>query len=611
MPLSGWLLLSAVLPLPAAAALSGDTHAMLLALTVLLLLVIVLSLYNRKLLHNNKAADSEQQVLKNLLDQSAEFIAVLDSNLEPTYLNPAFSSVIPAQQYPLAVFKDEEGDVLLLSEIARQPHWQGEAWLQLTQNEKRMPIALTMTHHQDSGSYLLTGRDISSCKRKQTEQDADYIYDTDTGLFTPLLLNQFIQTSIHSTTSRQPQFAIFLIKYNQVLSYMAAAPQGKVPDVIRSLSAQLKQYSSKGAVVARYNTDTLAILIPAHLCSTQIEVNLNRLAQKILLAADQAAQEFKQSALQSYIGISIYPLDGATPAMLLSSASTAICNAARLGRSNMQFANSRYQLKAPEYLTLEAELLKAQDNDEFDVYYQPRLSIGSNRVVGYEALLRWHNPKRGILAPQYFLNIADDTGQVVALDKLVFRKCCQQLNHWQQTGISRGRISINISTLSFRQQDFVSTLQQQLEESQLTAELFELELHEDIFLQPDSTINTTLQQLITLGFHLTLDNFGQGVSSLSVLREYPLHSLKIAQSFIRDMEHNEQQRNITASLIRLASYLQIDVIATGIENEMQAYLLHVMGCDILQGHLFSKALPASEVPALLARENRLLRKEVS
>src|SRR5690606_23114057 len=161
------------------------------------------------------------------------------------------------------------------------------------------------------------------------------------------------------------------------------------------------------------------------------------------------------------------------------------------------FANSRYQLKAPEYLTLEAELLKAQDNDEFDVYYQPRLSIGSNRVVGYEALLRWHNPKRGILAPQYFLNIADDTGQVVALDKLVFRKCCQQLNHWQQTGISRGRISINISTLSFRQQDFVSTLQQQLEESQLTAELFELEMHEDIFLQPDSTINTTLQQLIT------------------------------------------------------------------------------------------------------------------
>jgi len=171
MPLSGWLLLSAVLPLPAAAALSGDTHAMLLALTVLLLLVIVLSLYSRKLLHNSKAADSEQQVLKNLLDQSAEFIAVLDSNLEPTYLNPAFSSVIPAQQYPLAVFKDEESDVLLLNEIARQPHWQGEAWLQLTQNEKRMPIALTMTHHQDSGSYLLTGRDkavVSESKPNKT-----------------------------------------------------------------------------------------------------------------------------------------------------------------------------------------------------------------------------------------------------------------------------------------------------------------------------------------------------------------------------------------------------------------------------------------------------------
>lgn len=187
MLLSGLLLSSAVVPLPATAALSGDTRTMLLALVVLLLLVIVLSLYNRKLLQSNKAADSEQQALKNLLDQSAEFIAILDSNLQPTYLNPAFSSVIPAQQYPLAVFKDEESDVLLLAEIAPQPHWQGEAWLQLTQNERRTPVALTMTRHQDNGSYLLTGRDISNCKRKQTEQDADYIYDADTGLFTPLL----------------------------------------------------------------------------------------------------------------------------------------------------------------------------------------------------------------------------------------------------------------------------------------------------------------------------------------------------------------------------------------------------------------------------------------
>lgn len=608
---SGWLLMSAALPLPAIAASNNDTNTMLVALAVLLLLVIVISIYNRKLQLKQKVAETEFNTLKNLLEQSYEFIAVLNSKLELTYINPAFSSVIPYQESLSSLFKDEKSDVLLLPEIAKQAYWEGEAWLKLTNDEKRMPITLTLSYHLDSDRYLFAARDNSIKKQQLSGQDSDYIYDSETGLYTPLVLNQFIQTAINSTTSNQPQFAVFLIKYNQVLSYVAATPQGKLHDVIRSLSVQLKQYSAQGAVVARYNTDTLAILIPSHLCSNHIEVNLNRLAQNILQTAKQAAQQFEQSALKSYVGISIYPLDGATPTILLNSAATAICNAARLGRSNMQFANSRYQLKAPEYQTLEAELLKAQANDEFEVYYQPRLSIGSNRVIGYEALLRWHNPKRGILAPQYFLNVADDTGQVIALDKLVFRKCCQQLKHWQQSGISRGRISINISDQSFQQPDFVSTLQQQLEESQLTAELFELELHEDIFLQADSTLIATLQQLITLGFHLTLDNFGQGVSSLSVLRDYPLHSLKIAQSFIRDMEHNEQQRNITASLIRLASYFQLDVIATGIENEMQAYLLHVMGCDILQGHLFSKALPASEVPALLARENRLLRKEVS
>lgn len=607
MPLSGWLLLSAVLPLPATAALSGNTHILLLALAVLVLLVVIISLYNRKLSRRNKVFAAEQQRLKSLLQQSADFIAILDNNLQPTYLSPAFLSTT---RLP-AVYKDEKNDVLLLGEITRRPYWQGEAWLQLPQSETRTPLALTVTYHHNSDSYLLTGRDISTRKRQQSEHDARHIYDIDTGLFSPLLLNQFIQTAINSTTSRQPQFAIFLIKLNQVLSYTVTTPQNKMPEVIRCLSARLQQYSSKGAVIARYNADTLAMLVPAHLCSGQVEVNLNRLAQNILLQAHDAAQQFDQSALQTYIGISIYPSDGATPALLLNNAATAICNGARLGHSNKQFANSDYQLKMPEYLALEAELLKAQSNDEFDVYYQPRLSIGSNRVVGYEALLRWHNPKRGTLAPQYFLHVANDTGQIVALDQLVFHKCCQQLNHWRQAGINRGRVSLNISTLSFFQQDFVKTLQQQLEEHQLSANLFELELHEDIFVQPDSAVNTTLQQLITLGFHLTLDNFGHGVSSLTVLREYPLHSLKIAQSFIRDMEHNEQQRNITASLIRLASYLQLDVIATGIENEMQAYLLHVMGCDILQGHLFSKALPASEIPALLARENRLLRKEAS
>ena len=145
----------------------------------------------------------------------------------------------------------------------------------------------------------------------------------------------------------------------------------------------------------------------------------------------------------------------------------------------------------------------------------------------------------------------------------------------------------------------------------LSAEAFELELHEDALLQQDAISQSNLQQLAAQGFHLTLDNFGEGISSLSALRRHTLHSLKIAQSYIKDMEHNEQQRNITASLIRLASYLQLDVIASGIENEMQAYLLHVMGCDILQGHLFSKAIPAADIPALLAKENRLLRNAVS
>lgn len=437
------------------------------------------------------------------------------------------------------------------------------------------------------------------------------IRDNQTKLFTPELLLEYLQSFINFSNERQPKFALLMLKFNQLFASDSAKPLTLLANVIEQLSAQLTATLDQNYIIAKYNADTFAIVVPPHMCNAQLEIALNRLAHRLLPLPEHLNIADAKVALQSLIGISIYPLDGTTPPELIFAAQHAMQRAAKMGNNNLQFADTALQQRIFEYQTLEAELDKALRKNEVDVYYQPRISIGSNRVVGYEALLRWHSPKRGVLLPKHFLNVADETGLVIRLDQLAFKTCCAQLQQWQYTGINRGRISLNIASLSFTQADFVFYLMQQLEQHALDAAQFELELHEDILLQADAATTNKLKQLAELGFHLTLDNFGVGVSSLSMLRNTPLHSIKIAASYIKHIEHNEQQRNITASLIRLASYLQLDVIATGIENEMQAYLLHVMGCDILQGHLFSQALPASEIPDLLARENRLLRKEVS
>jgi EAL domain-containing protein (putative c-di-GMP-specific phosphodiesterase class I)/GGDEF domain-containing protein len=616
MPPLCWLLFAVLIAAPASA--NTDTNIGWfwgLPISFLLLLVAGLSLYSLKLQRRNQTLTEDQQMLQSFLHQSDDMVAILSDDLTPTYVNPALSvySEQTEQKSPLslALYLDPHGTQLLLPMLDLQSNWYGEAWLQTTISEQKLALSVAITKlGRAPHNYLLIGRDINSLKQLQQQTEQDYIRDSQTGFVNRAVLTEYLQTFICFSNTKNPKFGLLLVKFNQLLSADTVKPLTDKLNNFTALSASLHNVIDNDFILARYDNDTLAVVVPPHLCNDQPEAELNRLAHKILSLPERLSTTNRTVPIQTLVGISIYPLDGQEPADLIFSASCALQSAGKIGHNNLLFANAGIQQHAPEYLMLESELRKAVQFDELDIYYQPRISIGSNRVIGYEALLRWHSPKRGILMPEHFMSIASQTGLLVQLDRLVFKKCCEQLQYWLQTGINRGRIALNIANLSFRQTDFVSNLEEQLKTSGLSADQFELELDEEILLQPDKHTSETLQQLATLGFHLTLDNFGAGISSLSVLRKYPLNSLKITQSFVKDMEHNEQQRNITASVIRLASYLHLNVIANGIENEMQAYLLHVMGCDVLQGHLFSKALPAAEIPAFLAKENKLFRKEV-
>ncbi|HEX5793308.1 MAG TPA: EAL domain-containing protein, partial [Rheinheimera sp.] len=402
-----------------AASAFGNTPGTLwtsgLPVALLLLLVVALSLYSRKLQRRSALLTDQQQMLQNFMQHSDDAIAILDQNLTPTYLNPYLTTSLSAQQQlpaELPLYLDQHSMDLLLPKLDLQSNWQGEAWLQTAEN-CRIALSVAITRQeQEPQSYLLIGRDISRLQLLQQETERGYIRDVQTGLLSPGLLSEYLQTCISFSTEKHPRFALLLLKFNQLLSPDSTKPVSFLHNRINQLSEQLQHMLNDGHILARYSNDTFAVVVPPHLCDGQSEINLNRLAHKLLALPELLEAADKKVSLQAMIGISIYPLDGKSPAELILSASNALQGAARMGQNNLQFANAGIQQRAPEYLTLETELQKAVLQGEFDVYYQPRISIGSNRVTGYEALLRWHSPKRGILLPQHFISMADDTGLI-------------------------------------------------------------------------------------------------------------------------------------------------------------------------------------------------------
>ncbi len=621
MPLLCWLFFFALIPAftVQASATNGATglDTLLPSLTFAAGLIIAAAIGWWYLKRHTAIQQRQLQALRQLLADTSALVAILDQNCQ---LLQASSSLLQLTQHHNLchnMYFDSSARQAAWPDIQQllqqQQSWQGEVWWQL--NNDLLAVSLTITQSKNNAwpaaRYLLVAQDITERKRADQQLLNSLTRDPLTSLPNRLMLAEQLASNIISCTTQFPTTALLLVKFTPLLSQKLSPLQQNSAERIADIAQQLRQTIAPQFTVARYSVDSFAILAAAHLCPAPSELTLNQLAHQVLLLTSQLNIASNAGQIYTSIGISRFPQDGADENDLMHSAERALQTAARSGVSHFCFADSRLQQHATEYLALQTELSHSLEQDDFIVYFQPQLSISSNRVVGYEALLRWHNPKRGIMLPHSFLALAEQSGMIVTLDRKVFRQCCQQVQQWMQTDQLRGRVALNISVQHFLQADFIDYLTSCLQQHKQHANHFTLELDQRIFQQNTTELSAKLSKLRELGFALLMDNFGEGVSSLTALRDLPLDAVKIARSLINQMEQKDQQRNITASLIRLAGYLQLQVTASGIDNEMQAYLLHVMGCDKLQGNLFSKALPANEIPALLARETKLLKKVAS
>jgi diguanylate cyclase (GGDEF)-like protein/PAS domain S-box-containing protein len=302
------------------------------------------------------------------------------------------------------------------------------------------------------------------------------------------------------------------------------------------------------------------------------------------------------------IGIVVYPEDGASVATLMKNADCAMYKAKECGRDNHQFFKAEMNERALERQSVESSLRRALERSELVLHYQPKLNLETNTVVGVEALVRWNHPERGLISPAHFIPIAEECGLIVPIGRWVLHQACRQAMSWINAGLPPTRMAINISAVELRAKDFVSAVRDILVETGLDPDLLELELTETFLMQDSSATALVLYAIKALGVHLTLDDFGTGYSSLSYLKRFPIDTLKIDQSFVRDLVTDSDDASIVRAVIGMGKSLNMQVVAEGVETPEQLAFLKQQICPEGQGYFFSHPIEPAAFCKLMSRK---------
>jgi diguanylate cyclase (GGDEF)-like protein len=374
--------------------------------------------------------------------------------------------------------------------------------------------------------------------------------------------------------------------------------------LLKLVAERLSSHLRACDTVSRIGGDEFAIVL------TEIREAryAGEVAQKILDSFTQEpfAYDHSEIYITASIGISIYPHDGLHTAVLLNNADAAMYHAKKEGSNHYLYYAEQMNASAMQRMKMETELRRALARNEFVLHYQPKVDMDSSRIIGMEALLRWQSPERGLVAPGEFIPLLEETGLIVQVGEWVLREACRQAHEWLTAGYQNIRIAVNLSIMQFRQPDFVSKILGILDEYGLhpALKMIELELTESMLMDNVQGVLKSLHELHGAGIRFSIDDFGTGYSSLSYLKRLPINSLKIDQSFVRDLDDNDDEA-IVAAIIALGRSLGLRVIAEGVETEAQLGKLRDKGCHEIQGFLFSRPVSAKAMTELLKNGEKL------
>ena len=447
--------------------------------------------------------------------------------------------------------------------------------------------------------FVITQYDITETRRYQAELEFQANYDLLTGIANRNLLRDRVTQALTMAARHDEHVCVAFMDLDR-FKFINDSLGHRAGDLfLKTIAQRLKRAARDTDTVARYGGDEFVLVLPEAEDIAESAKVVQRVMQALSRPIPINGKDFFPSCS---VGIAVYPTDGEDFETLLTHADMAMYSAKEKGRNTFQFYAPSMNERAAKRLRLEGDLRRALERRELLLHYQPQVDVNTGRIVGAEALIRWQHPELGLIPPSEFVGLAEETGLIGAIGDWVLRTSCTQARHWEQAGLGKLRIAINLSARQFSQPNLVSMVESALADSGLSASDLELEITESTVMVDVQHAIRTLHELKSIDVHLSIDDFGTGFSSLSYLKQFPIDVLKVDQSFVRDLTTDPDNAMIVMSVISLAHNLRLKVIAEGVETAEQLGYLRDNKCDQVQGYYFSKPLPADKFERFLKQE---------
>ena len=548
-----------------------------------------------------------------VFENTSEGVVITNAAVNIIAVNKAFTEISGYSESDVLgknprVLKSDRHNRDFYREMWSQLHetglWRGELW-NLRKNGGVFPvwesIRVIRDENKNISHYISVFSDIASLKRSQEKLDHLAYHDPLTGLPNRLLFEDRLHHAMSCAKRIKGKVAIFFLGLDRFKNINDSLGYAIGDDLLIEVAKRLKQLIRQNDTIARLGGDEFGMIMEKAVKSEDVAV----LAQKILGAFQAPVVVGKHRFYMTVsIGISFYPIDGTDVPTLLKNAHTSLCRAKKEGRNGFQFYTAELTTHVDERLALETALRSAVKENQLEAYYQPFVSLVSGEIIGAEALLRWQHPVQGLIQPEKFVPLAEDSGLIISIGAWMLNQACRQAKQWLDEGYKLEHISVNVSGLQIQWEEFEDVVSQALYSSGLDGKYLVLEITENVIMQKKEEIIEILHRLKKLGVQIAIDDFGTGYSSLSYLKQLPVDKLKIDKSFVHDIPQAGNDEAITRAVNVLAKSLNLSVIAEGIETYEQEAALKAQGCVVGQGFLYSEPVTVAAFEGLLKQQLR-------
>lgn len=556
---------------------------------------------------DRRKSEEQLQFAVQVFEQSSEGIMMVDAASRIVMVNKAFSQITgfsPEEvlgSNPSVLSSGRHDHVFYRSmweAVEKQGRWQGEIWNR-RKNGNSYPQWLSITRVPDASGklthYIGIFSDLTEHKATQEHIHRLAHFDPLTGLPNRILLGERSRMALSMAQRQLEPMALMFIDLDHFKNINDSLGHRIGDGLLVQFAQRLSELVREQDTLSRLGGDEFILVLP----STNVK-GASHLAEKLLAAAAEpyhvAGYEL---GITCSVGIAMFPKDGRDFETLSQSADVAMYRAKQNGRNDYCFFTADMQVRSARVLEMENALRRALERNQLSLHYQPQLSLVDGRIVGVEALIRWHHPKFGAVSPTEFIPLAESSGLIMAIGEWVLRTAIRQMKDWLDKGFEISTVAVNLSAVQFRHPNLTEVVMKALSVSGLAPHHLELELTEGVAMENPVAAIAMMDKLHENGIRMSIDDFGIGHSSLGYLKRFRVNKLKIDRAFVRDIPTDRDDTALVGAVISLASSLGLRTVAEGVENEQQLAFLRSHGCDEIQGHYFSQALPAADMEAFL------------